>query len=157
MKILAIVSGMVIGLAAVIVTTGCEQRAEAAPSGGRLNQMHSRVCTIQFRRDALGAARDLPVSPMTGGINGATVAISGKLRSLDEAWLAVETEKDGLIFIPKEYCWSRCSSLRTAACSTRELSYRDCCQSKTVSASRSFHDLPERILGVVRPQYWRMR
>jgi len=103
MKTFALFFGMAALLAALVVTTGCEQRVEAAsPAGARLAQMHSRMCTVQLRRDALGAASNLPVSPMTGGINGAQVAIVGKLRSFDDAWLALETEKEGLLFIPKE-------------------------------------------------------
>jgi len=102
MKTFVLAVGMVLAVAGMLLTAGCEQRAEAAPTGGRLAQMHNKTCTVQFRRDALGAARDLPVSPMTGGINGATVAVVGKLRSFDEEWLAVDTEKDGVVFIPKE-------------------------------------------------------
>jgi hypothetical protein len=102
MKTFVLVMGVILMVVGIMLTTGCEQRAEAAPTGGRLAQMHTRICTVQFRRDALGASRDLPVSPMTGGINGATVAVVGKLRSFDDAWLAVDTEKDGVVFIPKE-------------------------------------------------------
>jgi len=103
MKAFAFILGMVAVVAALIVTTGCEQRVHAAaPGGSRLAQMHSKMCTVQFRRDALGAAGTLPVSPMTGGINGAQVAVTGKLRSFDDAWLALDTEKHGVLFIPKE-------------------------------------------------------
>jgi len=103
MKAFAFVFGMVAVVAALAVTTGCEQRVEAAaPSGGRLAQMHSKMVTVQFRREALGLANTAPASPLTGGINGGQVSVVGKLRSFDDAWLALDTEKDGLLFIPKE-------------------------------------------------------
>ena len=103
MKAFAFVFGIVAVVAALTVTTGCEQRAQAAaPAGARLAQMHTRTVTVQFRREALGMANTVPASPLTGGINGAQVAVVGKLRSFDDAWLALETEKDGVLFIPKE-------------------------------------------------------
>src|SRR5688572_8231138 len=103
MKAFAFIPGMVAVLAASVLTTGCEQRIEAAsPAGGRLAQMHSKMCTVQFRRDALGTAGAVPVSPMTGGINGGQVSVTGKLRSFDDEWLALDTEKQGVLFIPKE-------------------------------------------------------
>src|SRR5438876_9984327 len=37
-------------------------------------------CTVQFRRDALGAASISPVPPLTGSCNGAETAIGGKLK-----------------------------------------------------------------------------
>ena len=103
MKAFAFVFGMVAVVTALTVTTGCEQRVQAAaPAGARLAQMHSRTVTVQFRREALGMANTVPASPTTSGINGAQVAVVGKLRSFDDAWLALETEKDGVLFIPKE-------------------------------------------------------
>jgi hypothetical protein len=103
MKAFALILGMVAVVAALVVTTGCEQRVQAAaPGGSRLAQMHSKMCTVQFRRDALGTAGTVPVSPTTGGINGGQVSVTGKLRSFDDEWLALDTEKQGVLFIPKE-------------------------------------------------------
>ena len=62
-------------------------------------------CTVQFRRgDALGAGRDLPVSPTTDNINGADVSVSGKLRAVADGWIAIEFENT-------EYCIPRESIL----------------------------------------------
>ena len=103
MKTFAFVFGIVAVVAALVVTTGCEQRLEAAaPAGARLSQMHSRTVTVQFRRDALGTANTVPTSPLISGVNGGQVAVVGKLRSFDDAWLALETENGQVLFIPKE-------------------------------------------------------
>lgn len=40
---------------------------------------------IQFRRDALGAASNLPISPDTGEINGASTSIIGRLVSVSDS------------------------------------------------------------------------
>jgi hypothetical protein len=37
------------------------------------------LCTVQFRRDALGAGNGLPVPPTVNNVNGATVSIQGEL------------------------------------------------------------------------------
>jgi hypothetical protein len=60
----------------------------------------ARACTIQFRRDALGAAANLPISPMTGGINGADTAISCTFKSMREDWVIVERAGKE-VWIPK--------------------------------------------------------
>lgn len=52
-----------------------------------------KQCTIQFRRDALGAARDLPVPPTTDSVNGAGTSVHGKLIRSDEEWLVLQIGK----------------------------------------------------------------
>ena len=59
-----------------------------------------KPCTIQFRRDALGAGASLPISPMTGGINGADTSIAGTLKRATAEWVVVEKSGDD-ISIPK--------------------------------------------------------
>ena len=59
-----------------------------------------KPCTIQFRRDALGAAASLPVPPMTGSINGADTSIAGTLKRSTAEWLVIEKSGDE-IWIPK--------------------------------------------------------
>jgi hypothetical protein len=49
-----------------------------------------KSCTIQFRRDALGAAASVPVSPMTDNINGADTCISGTLKRTEGNWLVLD-------------------------------------------------------------------
>lgn len=58
-------------------------------------------CVVQFRRDALGAAASLPVSPRTGEINGASVTVAGELVRVTNTWVVIRTG-DHEFFIPKE-------------------------------------------------------
>jgi hypothetical protein len=50
--------------------------------------------TVQFRRDALGGGANLPVSPMSYGINGADVCIIGKVEKVQPGWLSVRVVKN---------------------------------------------------------------
>ena len=50
------------------------------------------ICTLQFKRDLLGAGANLPISPMTTNINGAQVSIRGKLVRFDREWVVLEAE-----------------------------------------------------------------
>ncbi len=56
---------------------------------------------VQFRRDALGAAAPLPISPKTGEINGASTTLVGTL--IKAEFNAIVVEADGrLNWIPRE-------------------------------------------------------
>ena len=59
-----------------------------------------KFCTIQFRRDALGAAAVNPVPPMTDSYNGADTNIQGKLKRTTKDWIVIE-HNGGEIWIPK--------------------------------------------------------
>jgi uncharacterized lipoprotein YehR (DUF1307 family) len=85
MKALLVTLTCVAALAATLSLTGCD-KATAADSSGTFA---GRPCTVQFRRDALGAAASLPISPMTGGINGADTAISCTYKSTTTDWVIV--------------------------------------------------------------------
>ena len=71
-------------LALLIVFTGCD-RSSQPPTGKKV--------FVQFRRDYLGGAHALPISPVTTSINGATVCIKGKLLTVNEEWVVVENRK----------------------------------------------------------------
>lgn len=86
---------------------GCNIDVGNAPATGAaagvpkaLKEQIGRSCTVQFRRDALGAAAELPVSPTTGTINGAQVSVSGRLESVDRDWVVIKSGSKGL-FIPQ--------------------------------------------------------
>jgi hypothetical protein len=57
-------------------------------------------CTVQFRRDALGAAATSPIPPLTGSFNGAETAIGGKLKNVTSEWIVIERAGSEL-WIPK--------------------------------------------------------
>jgi hypothetical protein len=82
-----------VGCLLLVLVSGCNYADTGGPEVGKL-------CTIQFRRDALGAAASLPVGPMTDSINGAETSISGKLLRVTTDWLVVERNgKD--VWIPQ--------------------------------------------------------
>jgi hypothetical protein len=74
-------------------------RSEAA-FGNDSSRPIGKNCTVQFKRDLLGTARDLPVSPMTGSINGAETSVSGKLKFVTSEWVVI-TQNERDIWIQK--------------------------------------------------------
>jgi len=54
-------------------------------------------CTVQFRRDALGGAANLPVSPTTTNINGATVSLQGELIAVSHDAILLDQVNDHYI------------------------------------------------------------
>jgi len=78
----------------IFVAAGCERKGHNVPKRGS-------YCTIQFRRDALGAAADLPIPPTTGSINGASVCVTGKFSRMDEDWVILTEGKDVETWIPR--------------------------------------------------------
>jgi len=95
MKALLITLALVSALAATLSLSGCGRPAAAADA-----TTSGKPCTVQFRRDALGAAASLPISPMTGGINGADTTISCIYKSTREDWVIVH-RADKEVWIPK--------------------------------------------------------
>ena len=49
-----------------------------------------RNCTVQFRRDALGAASTSPIPPLAGNFNGGETAIGGRLKNVTSEWIVLE-------------------------------------------------------------------
>ena len=78
-----------------LINTGCNSAGASSTGPQRGVQ-----CTVQFRRDALGAAASLPISPMTGGINGADTALSGKLIGTTDEWIILESR--GALIRPEQ-------------------------------------------------------
>ncbi len=60
-----------------------------------------QYCLVQFRRDMLGRASDLPVSPTTNSINGVTVAIEGKLLAINRDAILIERQNPAYIINEK--------------------------------------------------------
>jgi len=96
MKTLLTILACVTAFAATMLLTGCD----SATAAGSSSPPTGKTCTIQFRRDALGAAASLPVSPLASNINGAETAISGTLKSTTSEWVLLERGgKD--VWVPK--------------------------------------------------------
>ncbi len=73
-----------------MVGAGCRSEEEEQGSAQGLSGLVGRECTVQFRRDALGAAASIPIPPSTSEINGASVEFTGKLTSVRGDWLNLE-------------------------------------------------------------------
>ncbi len=84
-------------LVGLLFVAGCDGSQPDPQLSGRIGEM----CTIYFRRDALGMAAGAPSSPRTGNQNGADVAISGKLLRVNPGWLTVGIDQ-GEYTIPRE-------------------------------------------------------
>ncbi len=61
----------------------------------------AKSATVQFRRDILGASRELPVPPTTDVQNGASVSVSGKLLKVNREWVVLEQDKK-VLWIPRD-------------------------------------------------------
>jgi hypothetical protein len=88
MKMILIVVVSLIAIAGTLSFTGCN-RAGAADFSKSGN---GRECVIQFRRDALGAAANLPISPTANAINGAQTSVSGTMKGFREDWVVIDRE-----------------------------------------------------------------
>ncbi len=99
MKALLPILSCLASAAAMMVVAGC---ARATPTGslGSLSPPIGKTCTIQFRRDALGAGSELPISPMTSNVNGAETAITGTLQSANDQWIVL-TASGKEIWVPR--------------------------------------------------------
>ena len=94
MKTLLSILACVAAIAVTVSFTGCGRAIGAESSGA------GKPCTVQFRRDALGAAASLPISPTTGSINGAETAISGRYVGTREDWVIV-SRGEHEVWIPR--------------------------------------------------------
>jgi hypothetical protein len=66
-----------------------------------LNKKRGKPCIVQLKRNALGCAAQLPVSPLTSNINGADVAIYGTLKKVDKDAVTIINGKT-TYWIPKD-------------------------------------------------------
>jgi hypothetical protein len=93
----------------VSLSAGCESPDPEQQAISALRAKIGYRCTVQFRRDALGAAAAVPVPPTTDNINGADVTLSGKLKDVKGDWLVLEYQRG--VSKPTEYWIARNSIL----------------------------------------------
>lgn len=105
-KIFLLFTLMVAGCAPGNASEDHHTASKKAPSEEVVSERELPVgstCTVQFRRDALGTARETPVSHATDNFNGADVRVTGKLVKTDENWVVVEKYGGKEVFwIPRE-------------------------------------------------------
>jgi hypothetical protein len=75
--------------AVCLALAGCSSQDVPQQAASGLRSKIGYVCTVQFRRDALGAAATNPVPPETDIFNGAQVSLSGKLIDVKGDWLVI--------------------------------------------------------------------
>lgn len=93
--------GVVLGLAGLaFMFAGCMPVGEAAGSTV-IGAKFGKQCTVQFRRDALGAASPCPVPPLTNSLNGAETSVSGTLTRADDDWIVIDRGTNGELLIAK--------------------------------------------------------
>lgn len=85
--------GLAVACLGILFFSGCERADVPVLQTGKR-------CTIQFRRDALGAGANLPIPPTTGSINGAATSIEGTLRRVTAEWVVIERNGEE-ISVPK--------------------------------------------------------
>ncbi len=86
----------------VLGMAGCESKTPSAQSStNRIYPKAGAYCTVQFRRDALGASANLPIPPTTGNINGAAVCVTGKFSKMNEDWVILTEGDSREIWIPR--------------------------------------------------------
>ena len=76
---------LVVALIAGVVALGYWLR----PERPLLSEWIGQNIRIQFHRDALGAASNLPISPDTDEINGASTSITGRLVSVSDPEIVI--------------------------------------------------------------------
>ena len=82
-----------------LTVLGCMPGSGAGTTNGAEVRVGEQ-CTVQFRRDALGAAHPNPVPPLTNSINGAETSVSGTLVSADDSWVVLDRGDSGELWIP---------------------------------------------------------
>ena len=82
---------VLISLLAITGLSSCDKPQSARKS--ILADSIGKDCVVQFNRNSLGAAANLPVPPMTSSINGADVCVSGKLTQVGDKGIIIERTK----------------------------------------------------------------
>ena len=89
-------------LATTLLFSGCkESKSSTEFKSADLRKWKTDTVSVQFRRDALGSAHQLPVSPTTSSINGATVSMKGRLIDVGPEAIVLESRGNNH-WIPRE-------------------------------------------------------
>ena len=84
-------------LVGIALGHGCQKPEAPDPA----KQLVGKSVTVQFRRDALGSAATIPVSPFTNNLNGADTSFTGKVYRVDGNWLIVDF-REKRVWVPRE-------------------------------------------------------
>jgi gas vesicle protein len=89
------------GIAVVVALMLATPKETKAAFGGETSPPIGKSCSIQFRRDALGAAASLPIAPTTGSFNGAETSLAGKLKMVSSDWIVLDNQHGNDVWIPR--------------------------------------------------------
>lgn len=78
-------------MASFIVVSGCN---ENPATDSVLGSLHGEQVAVFVRHDVLGQASEIPSSLEAGVVNGANVAVYGRLIRSSKDWIVVETAKE---------------------------------------------------------------
>ena len=96
-KLIALISSLVLLL---ILFAACHKRPAPKTVADTTLPPIGKACTVQLRRDALGAASPNPIPPLTDMHNGAETSVGGKLKSVTPEWIVLDRTGHEL-WIPK--------------------------------------------------------
>lgn len=88
----------------VLLMAGCKVETHEGRSGSQgaagIKPEVGSACTVQLRRDALGASTGL-IPPDTESVGGATVSVRGKFSRMDDNWVVLAASDKDEIWIPR--------------------------------------------------------
>src|SRR4051812_13792084 len=95
-----LIAGACVLVLLLVLLVTCHKSPPPKPDMGSMTPPIGKNCTVQFRRDALGAAAPNPVPPLTGMHNGAETAVAGKLKYVTAEWIVLD-RSGAELWIPK--------------------------------------------------------
>jgi hypothetical protein len=95
-RLIAIITVIVLLL---IVFAACHKRPTPKPIAEALPPI-GKTCTVQLRRDAMGAAAPVPIPPLSANHNGVDTCVTGKLKMINADWVVIDRNGADL-WVPK--------------------------------------------------------
>jgi hypothetical protein len=91
-------------LALILMLSGCDKESAERVSPSELTKWIGKGITVHLRRDALGAATNVPIGPTVDSHNGSRMSMRGELQSVDAAGITLQVSKNagGLCWVPTE-------------------------------------------------------
>ena len=91
---------LAVGIAALGAASCKKAPVERSSNEAVMKPSVGAYCEVQFRRDALGAASDHPISPHTGSTAGVHVSVGGTFVRMDRDWFVIYAI-DSELWIPR--------------------------------------------------------
>ena len=95
-RLIAIITLIVVGL---IIFAACHKKPAPKPIADATPPI-GKNCTVQLRRDAMGAAAPVPIPPLSANHNGIDTCVTGKLKMINPDWIVLDRNGSDM-WIPK--------------------------------------------------------